>query len=109
VVLDKAEPMTAEDVRRFIEGQTTVVLDPITSEVVAIVSYELDGTCSSRFPNGDTDTGRYGFDGDCYWTRYTRFRDGKRHSFFLVPMGVGRAQAYFFDGKRAFLQVQKEA
>jgi len=106
--LDGLETMNAADVRRFIEARTVLALDPTSNDVVATVQYRADGTCTARFPDGDTDTGQCGFVEDRYWTRYTRFRDGARNEFFLVSHGVGRAQAYYADGRQAFLQVHEE-
>lgn len=106
--LDGLETMSAADVRRFIEGRTVLALDPLTRDLVATVRYDADGTCAAGFPNGDGDTGQCGFVDDRYWTRYTRFRNGKRNEFFLVSTGAGQAQAYYADGRQAFLQVHEE-
>jgi len=100
--------MSAAAVRLFIEGRTVLALDPQTNGVVATVHYGEDGGCSARFPDGDADTGQCGFIENRYWTRYSRFREGKRNEFFLVSQGSGRAQAYYADGRRAFLQVHED-
>ncbi len=97
--------LTAEQVRRFIEGQRVRSLDPDTGELAATITYRGDGTCVAEFADGSTDEGRYGFAGDGYWTRYATFRDGTENRFYLVRLGPDRAQAHFDDGRRAFLQI----
>lgn len=106
--MDGLERMSAADVRRFIEGKTTLVFDPQTGEEVACVTYGPDGICRTRFSNGQEDSGEYGFVDDCYWTRYKQFRGGGRNVFYLVSRGTGQAQAYFSDGRKAFLQVHED-
>jgi len=106
--VDGLETMSPAQIRRFIEGRTVLALDPASNVVVATVHYGADGTCEARFPSGDADTGQCGFVENRYWTRYTRFRDGARNEFFLVSKGAGRAQAYYADGRQAFLQVHEE-
>lgn len=96
--------MKAEDVRQFLEGREIHVFEPETHTLVAIVNYELGGHCAFRFSAGDSDIGVYGFEGDAYWTRYEKFRNGERHAFHLKSLGPGIAQAYFTDGTKAFLQ-----
>ena len=98
--------MKAEDVRRFLEGQEIHVFEPETRALVAVVDYETGGRCGFRFLAGDTDVGVYGFEGDAYWTRYEKFRNGERHVFHLKSLGPAIAQAYFADGTKAFLQAQ---
>jgi len=98
--------MQADDVRRFLEGQEIYVFEPDTRTLVAVVNYEKGGRCAFRFSTGEADVGVYGFDGDAYWTRYEKFRNGETHSFNLKSLGPGIAQAYFIDGKKAFLQAQ---
>lgn len=100
--------MNANAVKSFLEGRSVYALDPQTRAVAACIDYGLDGRCLARFVNGDTDAGVYGFEGDCYWTRYDTFRDGKRHVFRLESRGPGVAQAYFADGRIAFLQSHSE-
>ncbi|APE45650.1 hypothetical protein BOO69_18990 (plasmid) [Sulfitobacter alexandrii] len=96
--------MNSEEIQTFLKGRSVYGLDPDTHEVVACIDYGTDGTCLCRFANGDTDKGVYGFEGDTYWTRYETFREGKRHAFRLERKGPGVAQAYFTDGRIAFLQ-----
>jgi hypothetical protein len=102
--LGTSNRMKAEEVRRFIEGKTIQAFDPDSKDLVATVDYRRDGTCAARFPTGESDTGRFGFIGDRYWTQYTRFRGGGRNEFYLVEVDTGRAQAFYADGRRAFLQ-----
>jgi hypothetical protein len=96
--------LKADEVKAFIEGRDVYSFDPETKELAAVIHYGLDGHCLVRFEAGGTDKGVYGFEADRYWTRYETFREGKRHSFGLDPLGPGIAQAYFADGTIAFLQ-----
>lgn len=105
--MEKSDAMTAPEVRRFIEGRTLLAVDPETDALVATVDYNPDRTCAARFPDGDQDTGQYGFVENRYWTRYSRFRQGTRNEFFLVQLGADRAQAYYADGRPAFLQIYR--
>lgn len=100
--------MNAAAVKEFLEGRRVYALDPQTRVVVACVDYGAEGQCVVRFLRGDTDTGVYGFEGGTYWTRYEKFRGGKKHSFRLKEQGPGVAQAYFTDGTVAFLQSHSE-
>lgn len=102
-----AKRMNADEVRRFIEGRRVLALDPDDDTLVATVEYHADGTCAARFPSGEADTGQFGFVEDRYWTQYTRFREGARNEFYLVPIAEGRAQAYFADGRVAFVQAHE--
>lgn len=96
--------MNAEQITTFLSGRSVYGLDPATRVVAACIDYGTDGTCLARFSNRMTDTGEWGIEGNTYWTRYTRFREGNRHAFRLEPLGEGVAQAYFADGTIAFLQ-----
>jgi hypothetical protein len=98
--------MHADDVILFLEGRKIYVFEPDTHTLVAVVDYELGGRCAVQFSAGDADVGVYGFDGDAYWTRYEKFRNGETHVFHLKSLGPGIAQAYFADGTKAFLQSQ---
>ncbi len=98
--------MKADEVRQFLEGRKIYIFEPETRALVAVATYELGGRVSFEFSAGDADVGVYGFDGDGYWTRYEKFRDGERHVFHLEALGPGIAQAYFADGRKAFLQSQ---
>ena len=71
--------MNAADVRMFIAGKTVRAIDPISNEFVATIAYGSDGSCTANFETGETDTGQYGFEGQCYWTRYEKFRAGRKH------------------------------
>lgn len=101
--------LTAEEVHQFIAGRTVQSLDPETGELAATIAYREDGVCVARFADGSTDDGQYGFVGDCYWTRYATFRNGTENRFYLIRLGPDRAQAYFDDGRRAFLQISPSA
>jgi len=98
-------PMNAAAVKRLLQGNTLIAIDPDSRELVATVTYERDGTCAASFPDGDSDTGAYGFVENRYWTQYRRFRSGLRNEFYLVSLGPDRAQAYYADGRRAFVQI----
>ena len=96
--------MTADEVQSFIRGATVRAIDPETEQMVATVSYLPDGTCQmARRGATAVEPGLYGFSDGLYWTRYAEFRDGTTNSFYLVEVGPGLAQAYFADGRRAFL------
>ncbi|MCR9176976.1 MAG: hypothetical protein NXI19_13350 [Alphaproteobacteria bacterium] len=98
--------MSPDEVREFILGKTVQAIDPETMNVVALISYDPGDTC--RIEHLDTkvvDAGVYGFTDAVYWTTYETFRDGTTNSFALEYLGPGRAQAYYDDGRRAFLLV----
>jgi hypothetical protein len=100
--------MTAAEVQAFIFGKTVQAIDPRTMNVIALITYNPDHTC--RIEHIDTqavDSGVYGFTDAVYWTRYDTFRDGTTNNFALENLGGGRAQAYYDDGRQAFLLVHK--
>ncbi|MCR9136676.1 MAG: hypothetical protein NXI27_11810 [Alphaproteobacteria bacterium] len=97
--------MSESAVRRFIEGKTVSALVPETGDLFGSVTYGPDGSCHARFADRTEDIGRYGFDGQTYWTRYKTARGGVTNHFFLIDLGEGRAQAYHDDGRRAYLLV----
>jgi len=99
--------MTDDDLRAFMFGKVLYVFEPATRARFAAVQYGADYTCHARFEDGSEDTGTYGFEGEHYWTRYLRFRDGTTHYFFLVPLAPDTAQAFYQDGTQAFLQSTK--
>ncbi|MEQ8813900.1 MAG: hypothetical protein RLO51_14915 [Thalassobaculum sp.] len=100
--------MTADELRRFIEGRTVRALDPETGAGVATVAYRPDGSCRLRhLAGGAVEDGRYGFDGPVYWTRYAAFRGGEVNRFTLTAVRPGRAQAWHDDGRRAYLLVDE--
>lgn len=92
------------DLRQFISGETLFAYEPDSLKNAAKITYHSSGQCTAIFADGTQDTGQYGFSGDTYWTRYTRFRDGQIHHFYLVPTRSQVAQAYYADGSRAFIQ-----
>lgn len=85
-------------------GQTLNAFDPDSHAAVASVTYRADGTCTARFPDGTQDRGQFGLSGDTYWTRYTDFRAGETHHFYLERVAPQVTQAYHADGRRAYLQ-----
>ena len=96
--------LTPAEVRQFIEGRTVFAFDPAMRKPAAVVTYGTEGRCAMRMVSGETDQGRYGFDADCYWTRYDTFRGGQTHAFRLERLGPGVVQAWFATGTRAFVQ-----
>lgn len=93
-----------DEVRAFLVGQKLHIFDPNTSTRVAEVHYDTDNRCHVTFEDGGDDSGAYGIEGDMYWTRYSRFRNGMKCHFYLVRLGPDLAQAYHADGTIAFLQ-----
>lgn len=96
--------LEAKDLRAFLFGRRLYVFDPATRARFATVSYGTDNRCHAVFSDRTEDHGTYGFEGDLYWTGYSRFRDGAIHRFFLVRVEDDVMQAYHADGARAFLQ-----
>ena len=92
------------DVRNFLQGQKLAAYDPDTLERVAIITYSVDGSCLAEFSDGTKSAGQYGFVEDRYWTQYDSFRNGEQHEFRLQPLRPQVVQAYFADGRRAFVQ-----
>lgn len=101
--------LNGPDLVAFLTAQTVHVFDPDTRAYVAEAVYHPDGKVEIRHADGRTDRGAWGADGHLYWTRYEAFRDGTRNSFFLEPLDAATAQAFFSDGRRAFLQSHKAA
>lgn len=96
--------LTGTSLHAFLTTQKVHVFDPDTHAPVATVQYGTDGQITMRHADGRTDHGHWGLDGDTYWTRYAHFRDGTLNRFYLEPVDAATAQAYFGDGRRAFLQ-----
>ena len=92
------------EVSAFLSGRTLLVIDPETRATLGKVTYNGDGTCHAVMDGGQESPGNWGLTENGYWTQYTHFREGKRHAFTLVRVGGDMAQAYFADGRRAFLQ-----
>ena len=98
--------MSPAEVRDFIFKRTVQAIDPETMKVVALITYNTDFTCRiEHLDTKATDAGVYGFTDAVYWTTYETFRDGTTNNFALKEQGAGRAQAYYDDGRRAFLLV----
>ncbi len=100
--------LTNGEVKAFLFGQTLECFDPNSGSQVATIQYLTNFTCRAAMSNGTTDTGRYGFERDLYWTQYTWFRDRGRFHFFLDRVDRDTCQASFEDGARAFLQRVKK-
>lgn len=90
--------------RAFLMHRTIYVFDPDTRAPVAEVWYEAGGEVRMRHADGRPDQGRWGLEGDAYWTQYDGFRGGSVNSFTLEPLDADTAQAYHTDGRRAYLQ-----
>lgn len=96
--------MSTEEVQAFLTDRTLNAIDPESGDVVGYSIYRADGTCRVVMASGEDSPGVWGLTDTGYWTQYERFRGGMRHEFTLVRVGDRIAQAYFADGRRAFLQ-----
>ena len=96
--------MSSEEAGAFLTDRTLQAIDPDTGQVVGQVTYSSNGTCLAEMVSGENSPGVWGLTDAGYWTQYETFRDGKRHAFTLVRVNDEAAQAYFDDGRRAFLQ-----
>lgn len=96
--------MNGADVRSFLLGRKLAAYDPDTMARAAVVTYHTDATCQVDFADGTRDQGEYGFSEEIYWTRYRNFRAGETHQFRLTLLRPDVAQAYFADGRIAYLQ-----
>ncbi len=100
----KTTRLTADEVVAFLNGRALDCFDPDTGALAATIEYLTDGTCRTAMADGATDEGRYGFERDFYWTQYSWFRGGGVFRFSLEQIDDDTCQAYFEDGKKAFLQ-----
>ena len=91
----------------FLTAHRISVFDPDTHAPVAQVTYRSDGTVAMRHADGREDCGQWGVDAGTYWTRYQNFRDGTLNRFYLEPIDEKTAQAFFSDGRRAFIQTHR--
>lgn len=96
--------MNEAELHAYVYGKTLYAFEPDTLLDGANVTYNTDGTCTAVLPDGTTDNGVYALEGDTYWTRYENFRDGTTNRFRLTLIGDEVAQAYYTDGRRAFVQ-----
>lgn len=101
---DEMQRLSADGVHALLYGNTLHAFDPKSLRRVASVRYDMQHRCHLVFDDGGEDEGSYGFEGDMYWTRYAKFRDGAQCWFYLVPAGPDVVQAFHADGTRAFLQ-----
>ena len=99
--------LSGPDILAFLTAGPIHVFDPDSLDPVAEVTYRTDGSVGMKTTDGTTDAGAWGVTGDLYWTRYQRFRDGKRHEFYLEIVDDQTMQAHFGNGERAFLQSHK--
>lgn len=98
------ERLKADEIGEFLVGRPTYAFDPASLKRVATVIYDPNGTCRFWLEDGSKDAGLWGLVGDTYWTRYDAFRNGSKNVFYLKWVGPDVAQAYYEDGKPAFLQ-----
>lgn len=99
--------LTENEVREFVFNRTLECFHPGSDTCAATITYLTDGTCRAVMEDAGTDEGRYGFDRDMYWTQYAWFRDGGLFRFYLERIDHNTCQAFFEDGKTAFLQRTK--
>lgn len=100
--------LAADDVKAFVFGRTLDCFSAESGELSATITYATDGTCHLAMVDGRVDDGRYGFERDLYWTRYSWFREGGVFRFYLTRVDEVTCQASFDDGTKAFLQRIKE-
>jgi hypothetical protein len=91
-------------VKAFLMGHTIYSYNADTRLLGATITYQPDGTCTAEMADGSQDKGVWGLKGDTYWTRYDRFRDGTTNAFYLIEIAPQVMQAYFDDGRTAFIQ-----
>lgn len=99
--------LTSSGVKAFVLGQTLDCFDPESGVLAATIEYFENGTCHAAMADGTSDDGRYGFERELYWTQYRWFRNGSLNRFFLLEINHSTCQAYFEDGRKAFLQIKK--
>lgn len=99
--------LTKAELQSFMVGQQLYAFDPMSLERVGHITYQTDGRCVVVFEDGTADQGDYGLLEASYWTQYAKFRDGKRNEFYLLPLDLDVAQAFFADGRRAFVQTPR--
>lgn len=92
---------------RFLTAQVIHVFDPDTFAPVAEVSYGRDGEVTMRHADGREDRGKWGIEKATYWTQYENFRDGGLNRFYVERVDPFTVQAFFLDGRRAFVQSHK--
>ncbi|MEO1105058.1 MAG: hypothetical protein ROR55_02530 [Devosia sp.] len=97
------DTMSADELKAYVVGKSYTGVNPSSGEAVATVIYKDDGSSVLSFPDGREEPGSYRLDGDAYCTRYAAFRDNSENCFRLVPLGDGRAQAYYTDGRTALI------
>lgn len=95
--------LSVDDLKSYLEGNTYAGSNPETGELVGTVTYGADGTATLVMADGTAQAGTYRLDGNAYCTRYDAFRDSSENCFTLEPLGDGRTQAYFTDGRPALL------
>lgn len=96
--------LTATEVGEFLYNRTLECFYPGSDTCAATITYHADGICRAVMEDASTDQGRYGFDGDLYWTQYSWFRDGGLYRFYLERIDHTTCQAFFDGGTKAFRQ-----
>jgi len=97
------EMMSAQELADFISGKSYDGVTPEEEDVVGTVLYNSDGTSKLTMADGTVQTGSWRIEEDFYCTRYDDFRDNTENCFRLEPLGDGKAQAYYTDGRPALI------
>lgn len=97
------EMLSAAELATYLEGQTYAGSSPETGDLVGTVTYHPDGTSTLVMADGTAQEGTYRLDGNAYCTRYAAFRDNSENCFTLEPLGDGRTQAWYTDGRMALI------
>ena len=103
-ISDRRDLLSGAQVSDFLTAGPIFVFEPDTLEPVAQVSYRQDGSVLMKTVDCQSDVGAWGISANTYWTQYEKFRDGERYHFGLEYICDDTMQAYFSDGRRAYLQ-----
>ena len=95
--------LSAAELTTYLEGRTYAGSNPETGDRVGTVPYHADGTSTLVMADGTAQEGTYRLDGNAYCTRYAAFRDSSENCFTLEPLGDGRTQAWYTDGRLALI------
>lgn len=101
------EMMDAATITDFITGKAYVGSQPDTGAAVGTVVYHDDGSSTLLMPDGP-EPGSYRFEDNAYCTRYKNFRENSENCFTLEPIGEGRVQAWYTDGRKALILTPTE-
>ena len=95
--------LSAAELATYLEGRTYAGSNPETGALVGTVTYHPEGTSTLVMADGTVQEGTYRLEGNAYCTRYAAFRDSSENCFTLEPLGDGRTQAYYTDGRMALI------